>query len=143
MKLKIGQWVDKANGGVVHDRYLVMGRVIKDAEMRTVGAKGTSMLSFSLSPGREEDLVRIKMWGYDALDYNGLRKGTMMLLDCYEDSREYQGKTYTDYIPLNVMDVSEKPGRGAGTGKRAQKEVEPQDPMAGFVDFTNHDDLPF
>lgn len=141
MKLKIGTWIDKANGGVVHDRYLIMGRVIKDAEMRTVGAKGISMLSFALSPGRDEDLVRIKMWGYDALDYNGLRKGTVMLLDCYEDSREYQGKTYTDYIPLNVIDVADKP-RQPGARSRTPKEVVPEDPMQGFTDI-NSDDLPF
>ena len=144
MKLKIGTWIDKtADSGEMHDRYLIFGRAIKDAEFKPVGAKGTSLLTIVLSPGKEEDLVRVKLWGYDAMAYNGLKKGTMLLLDAYEDKRDWEGKTYTDYIPLNVMDVSEKPGRGSGTGKRTQKEVEPQDPMAGFVDFTNHDDLPF
>lgn len=139
MKLNIGQYIDK-DTGEQYDRYLIMGRSIKDAEMKTVGARGTSMLSFPLSPGRNEELLNIKMWGYDALDYNGLRKGTTLLIDAYEQSREYQGKVYRDYIPLNVIDVSEKPRQ---TRPRTSKTVAPEDPLAGFTDIQNPEDLPF
>lgn len=141
MKLHIGTYTDTVSGEI-KDRYLIFGRVVKDAEFKTVGAKGISMLSFPLSPGREEDLVKIKMWGYDAMDYNGLRKGTVMLIDAYEDSREYMGKTYRDYIPLNVIDMSEKP-KHTEKRTRTPKEVEPEDPDAGFTDIVNREDLPF
>lgn len=139
MKLHIGQYIDK-DTGEQYDRYLIMGRSIKDAEMKTVGARGTSMLSFPLSPGRNEELLNIKMWGYDALDYNGLRKGTTLILDAYEQSREYNGKVYRDYVPLNVIDMAEKPRQ---TRPRTPKTVVPEDPLAGFTDIQNPEDLPF
>jgi hypothetical protein len=137
MKIKIGTWTDERTGEV-KDRYLLFGKVMK-SKFGTVGAKGTSKLDIFLSPGMGEQLERIAMWGYDALAYNGIQKFATMLVEAYEDAREWQGKTYVDYIALNVIDVSEK--RGKAAPKKAN-EVEPQDPMEGFTDI-NSDDLPF
>ena len=139
MKLKIGTWMDDRTGEV-KDRYLIFGKVMKDAEMRTVGAKGSQKLSLAISPGMGEDLETVTMWGYDAAAYNGTKKFTTMLIEAYENRREYMGKTYTDYIPLNVIDVSERRGKEPPR-KRASKEVEPEDPYAGFTDISG--DLPF
>lgn len=137
MKIKIGTYTDERTGEV-KDRYLIFGKVMK-SKFGTVGAKGTSKLDISLSPGMGEDLCRIAMWGYDALAYNGIQKFSTMLVEAYEDAREWQGKTYVDYIPLNVIEVSERRGKSA---QQKSREVEPQDPMAGFTDI-NSDDLPF
>ena len=141
MKLNIGKYIDETTGEA-YDRYLLMGRVVKDAEFKTVGAKGTSMLTFPISTGRGEDLLRIKMWGYDALDFNGTKKGTTMLIDAYEQSREYMGKTYVDYVPINAIDMTEKKSRGQAR-TRTPKEVVPENPMDMFTDIQNPEDLPF
>ena len=137
MILKIGNYVDQQTGDI-RDRYLVIGHTIKDAEVRTVGAKGTSMLSFGLSPGKDEPLINMKLWGYDAIAYDGLRRGTTIIADCYCESREYNGKTYTDYIPLNFLAVDQP----KQTGTKRAKTVKPEDPNEGFVDIPVGD-LPF
>lgn len=139
MILKTGTWKDD-NTGEIRDRYLIIGRVMK-TEMKTVGQRNTSMLSVALSPGRGEDLITVKLWGYDAQDYNGLQKFSTIMIDAYEESREYNERTYTDYIPLNIIACD--PPRAAAPARRKRSDpVQPQDPMAGFTDI-NTDDLPF
>jgi hypothetical protein len=142
MILPIGTYKDEQTGEV-KNRVLIFGRTIKDAEFKTVGQRGTSMLKMSMSPGRGENLVNVKMWGYDAVDYADTKKGTTFLLDAFEDAREYNGKTYIDYIPLNVLAMGERETRSA-RGRRAAK-VEPQEPATddGFTDIVNKDDLPW
>ena len=49
------------------DRYFVLGRLIKDAELKNVGSKGTPLLTLKVSPGRDEDIVTVKLWSADAL----------------------------------------------------------------------------
>ena len=124
---------DRENG----DRYLVMGRLIKDAEFKTVGAKSTPLLTLKVSVGFEEDLVTVKLWSADALQYNGLKKGATIFADTRESAREYQGKIYKDYTANFIMSADEvravKP-KGART-------VEPESPDT-FVDIPS-DDLPF
>lgn len=141
MILQIGTYTDEATGEV-KPRALIFGRTIKDAEFKTVGQRGTSMLKMSVSPGRGEPLLSIKMWGYDAVDFAETKKGTTVLLDAYEDAREYNGKTYVDYIPLNVLAMNERETRSA-RGRRAAR-VEPENPAGdGFTDIVNKDDLPW
>ena len=142
MKIKIGTWTNDKTGEV-KDRYLLFGRVMK-SDFRTVGAKGVSKLRLSISPGAGEPLEFVTFWGYDALAYNGIPKFSTMLLEVYEDVHDYNGQTYTDYFPLNVIDVAEKPRQAATAKPRAAsaREVPPEDPYAGFTDI-NGDDLPF
>lgn len=142
MILQIGTYTDEATGEV-KPRALIFGRTIKDAEFKTVGQRGTSMLKMSVSPGRGEPLLSIKMWGYDAVDYADTKKGQTILVDAYEDAREYNGKTYVDYIPLNVIALS-KPETRSARGRRASR-VEPEEPQTddGFTDITNQDALPW
>lgn len=140
MKIKIGTWTDDRTGEV-KDRYLIFGKVMK-TDFRTVGAKGVSKLNLSISPGIGEPLENVTLWGYDALAYNGIQKFTTMLIEAYEDVREYMGKTYTDYVPFNIIDVAEKPRVKGERKKRETREVEPEDPYAGFTDISG-EDLPF
>lgn len=139
MILSIGTYTIE-DSGEIKNRVLIIGRLIKDGKLQTVGSKGTSMLTFGVSPGRGEKLVNIKMWGYDAIDYADIKKGTTIIADTYEDSREYGGKTYVDYIPLNIIAASEKPKQRQTRNSR----VEPENPVDGFTDLNlNADDLPF
>lgn len=141
MILPIGMHQDPETGEL-HERVLVFGRTIMDAQMKTVGAKGTAMLSLRVSPGRDEEIVGIKLWGYDAQDHDGLPKGTMVLADCLKECREYMGKTYTDYVPRNFAVL----GHDTPAKKRSRKsttDVPPEDPYAGFTDIQNREELPF
>lgn len=142
MKIKIGTWTDDRTGEV-KDRYLIFGKVMK-TDFRTVGAKGVSKLSLAISPGIGEPLENVTFWGYDALAYNGIQKFTTMLIEAYENVREYNGREYVDYNILNVIDVADKPRPSATAKPRAAsaREVPPEDPYAGFTDI-NSDDLPF
>ena len=137
MILDIGFYIEKDTGNA-YPRKLILGRAIRNAEIKTVGARGTSLLSIGVSPGKDEDILNVKMWGYDAEEYADLKKGTVLLLDAKEESREYNGKTYTDYVPLNVLCIGAvKPER-----KRRSQTIEPGNPLDGFTDV-NHEDLPF
>lgn len=128
------------DSGEVKNRVLVLGRLIKDGKFQTVGSKATPMLTFGVSPGRGEKLINVKMWSYDAVDYAEIKKGTTIIIDAYEDVREYGGNTYVDYIPLNIVAASEKPKQ-----KQTRKsKVEPENPIDGFTDLAlNPEDLPF
>lgn len=138
MILRTGTYTDEQTGEV-KNRALIFGRTIKDAEFKTVGQRGTSMLTFSVNTGRGEPLVGIKMWGYDAVDYADIKKGMTVLIDAYENSREYNGKTYTDWVSLNVIALNKKESRSE-RGRRASKVV-PQEPATedGFTDIASND----
>lgn len=136
MKLKIGQYIDEETGNV-YDRYLIMGRTIKDAQMQGVGSKNISMLTITVSVSKYEPLVNLKLWGWDAAAYNGIRGKTIVIADAIEKSREYNGKTYLNYEPLFLMAEPER----VGSNKRS-KTVKPEDPD-GFVEIENPIGLPF
>lgn len=145
MILPIGKWLDETTGEY-KDRFLVLGMVMKDADYRTVGAKQTPMLTLIVSPGRGEDLVNIKMWSYEADKHRGVKKFRTVFADVYAETREYQGKTYTNYTPLTIMFDGAAFGEPAPQ-KRTRKSntVEPQSQAdeEGFFDIQNKDDLPF
>lgn len=124
------------------DRYFVLGRLIKDAELKNVGSKGTPLLTLKVSPGRDEDIVTVKLWSADALAYDGLKKGATIMADCRENAREYNGKLYKDYTANLIMCADEV---YAPTKKRAGskgKTVDPEPYDGGFTDF-DQGDLPF
>ena len=136
----IGLYTDEVTGET-QERFLIFGHLIKDGAMKAVGAKGTSMLSLSVSPGRGDELVNIKLWGYDAVAYDGLKRGSTVLADCILEQREYMGKTYKDYKAINFAVLGGNAQAGTHV-KRAKKDpVEPEDPMAGFEDYQGS--LPF
>lgn len=117
------------------DRYFLLGRLIKDAEMKNVGSKGTPLLTLKVSPGFEEDIVTLKLWSADALAYNGLKKGATVMADCREASREYNGKTYKDYTANFFMCADEAL---ASKQKASRKQTVAPEPVA-FDDFDGND----
>ena len=145
MILPIGKWYDPTNDAY-YDRFLIFGYTVKDAVYKTVGSKQTPMLTLTISTGREEELINIKMWSYNADKYRSLKKGRTIICDAYADTREYQGKTYTDYMPLVFTTDGGSVGEPAPQ-KRTRKSntVEPQSQAdeEGFFDIQNTDDLPF
>ena len=131
--------------GEAHERYLIYGRTVKDAQMKKVGSKGTSLLAFGVSPGRDEELVNVKLWGYDADENDGLKKGSTILADCLLEQREYNGRTYKDYTArMFAVLGADAPVTVKSTGTKSSKSetVEPENPYDGFTDI-NSDDLPF
>lgn len=142
MIVDTGLWVDKQTGET-YPRKLIMGKVVRDAELRQVGQNNTSLLKLGVSLGYKEDIVNVKMWGYDAEDNAYIKKNMTVIIDAREETREYNGKTYTDYVAINTMCDGVVSGANAEPKKRSSKKVEPQDPNAGFTDITNPEDLPF
>jgi len=142
MILDIGLWVDKQTGET-YPRKLILGRVVRDGELKQVGSKGTSLFTFGVSPGREEDILNIKLWSYDADANADISKGEVLLIEAREESREYNGREYRDYVPLNLMRVGTCVPVQAAPKKRSSKKVEPQDPNDGFTDIINPENLPF
>lgn len=133
---KIGTYTDP-NTGETKDLYNIFGRAIKDAELKQVGSKGTSMLTISVSVGREMPLVTIKMWSYDADEWSDVAKGATILAEATENVRTYNGKEYKDYTPLFFMAQTHK----ASARKKPTKNLEPEDVFEGFTDIQG--DLPF
>ena len=127
--------------GEVKNRALIFGRTIKDAELKSVGSRGTSLLNLRVVSERGGDIMAVKMWGYDAIDYADIKKGATVLIDAYEDTRDWQGKTYTDWVVINVIAVSERTAKSTGKGTRAS--VKPENPANtvddGFTDLVSND----
>lgn len=84
---------------------MVCGRLPKDAELRTVGEKNSSLLSFGLAVGeRDEDGTKttvwanVQAWHERARKYAGLKKGDTVMVIGKLDVREYEGKTYKNLV---------------------------------------------
>ena len=142
MILPLGLYKDP-DTGETRERYLIYGRTVKDAQMKKVGSRGTSLLAFGVSPGRDEELVNVKLWGYDADENDGLKKGSTILADCLLEEREYNGRTYRDYT-ARVFAVlgADTPVKTTNAKRSKSETVEPENPYDGFTDI-NSDDLPF
>ena len=79
---------------------LVVGKCIKDAEYKRVGAKDSPVTSFALNVGKRQDtttiFVNCKAW-YALAEYSKeIHKGDAVIVIGHTESREYNGKTYTD-----------------------------------------------
>jgi hypothetical protein len=90
---------------------LVVGKCVKDAEYKRVGAKDSPVTSFSLNVGKRQDtttiFVNCKAW-YALAEYSKeIRKGDAVIVIGRTESREYNGKTYTDLIAEWINFVSD------------------------------------
>lgn len=143
MVLPIGKWLDET-AGEYKDRFLIYGNVVKDAEYKQVGSKQTPMLTLCVSPGREESLINIKLWSYNADKYRNVKKGRTIIADAIAETREYQGKTYTDYVPLVVMFDGGSFGEPTPQKRTPKSKVEPESQATddGFFNIPSGD-LPF
>lgn len=139
MKLYLGQHVDQRTG-VVKERYLILGRAIKNSELTSVGDNATPILRFTISPGRGEDLANVTAWADDATRWSPINKGDSVLADVLEQPREYNGKVYMSYTPLNLMvwHVQEAARRPAPKKNKR----EPAPPSFGDLSDTAFTDIP-
>ena len=83
--------------------WLVSGRATRDGELRMVGAdKNKPLCKIGVAAGKNQDTTTIfaDVVGWDALAYElaTVRKGDAVFAVCRANSREYNGKTYTDYV---------------------------------------------
>lgn len=102
MKMSLGQYTEQYTG-VIKDRYLIFGFVVKNAEFGSVGKKAMPRLTFAVSVGRNEDLCNMTMWGDLAVKYRDIRKGDNVIVDALEQQKEYNGKVYVSYLPMNII----------------------------------------
>lgn len=81
---------------------LIAGTVVRDAEIKLVGEKQSALLKFGVAIGKRQDTTTIFVncvcWRSLATSLVGLRKGDSVACIGVLDSREYNGKTYTDLV---------------------------------------------
>ena len=124
---------------------LVVGKATKDAEYKLVGAKESPVCSFGLNVGKRQDtttiFVNCKAW-YKWAEYaKNICKGDDVLVIGHTESREYNGKTYTDLIAEWVEigcaeNVPSTSGEVSPSGKPYPKTVK-------FEETENENSLPF
>ena len=124
------------------DYDIVVGKATKDAEFKLVGEKQSPVCSFSLNVGKRQDTTTIfancKAWyGLAQLSKN-ISKGDTVIAIGKTESREYNGKTYTDLIAewLNIVSGDFAPSEIAPSGKPFPAGVK-------FEESSSESDLPF
>lgn len=95
--------------GKIGELTIVIGNATKDAEMKLVGEKQTPVTSFGLAVGKRQDTTTIfancKAWRHLAAYASGIRKGDTVIVAGKIETREWNGKPYTDLNAewLNVL----------------------------------------
>ena len=128
------------------DSVLVVGKAVKDAEYKLVGAKESPICSFGLNVGKRQDtttiFVNCKAW-YGMAEYaKNICKGDTVIVIGHTESREYNGKTYTDLTAewLNILSADYVPSASAEiapSGKPFPQGVKFEE------DAVNENSLPF
>lgn len=123
---------------------IVSGNATKDAEYKTVGEKQTSVCSFSLAVGKTKDgstaFANCKAWHSLAKLASHISKGDAVCVIGKLESREYNGKTYTDLVAdwLNIAWAAQT--TAADQGQKPQPPVvNPYEDDTGF----EQGELPF
>ena len=106
----------------IGDSVIVAGRAVKDAEYKLVGSKDSPLCSFGLSVGKRQDTTTIfancKAW-YGLAQYAAnIQKGDTVIVTGHTESREYNGKTYTDLVAewLNIISAESEVRKTAPSG---------------------------
>lgn len=86
--------------GKVGNGVIVAGRVIKDAEVREVGNNGLLKATIAVSTGSkpEDPVVNVVAWRDLAEVAKPIKKGDRVLAVGEIQTREYNGKTYSDLV---------------------------------------------
>lgn len=132
----------------IGESVLVVGKAIKDAEFKIVGAKDSPICSLSLNVGKRQDtttiFANVKAW-YSLAEYSRhICKGDAVIAIGHTESREYNGKTYTDLVAEWINFV----GDGEASAVIPTGEVAPSGkaypPSVKFEEVTGSEsDLPF
>lgn len=81
---------------------MIAGNVTKEAELKYVGEKNRAVTSFSIIVGKRKDTtpiyVTVKAWGRLAEYANAASKGDAVCAIGRLETREYNGKEYTDVV---------------------------------------------
>lgn len=130
--------------GNIGDAVIVAGKAIKDAEYKLVGDKQSPICSFSLNVGKRKDtttiFVNCKAWYALAKYSQDICKGDTVVVIGHTESREYNGKTYTDLTAewLNVVGNEE-----SGTHREAAPSGKPYPVNVKFEEKEEEEPLPF
>lgn len=106
--------------GKVGDIVIATGYAFKDAELKHIGDKGTSLCEFTVVVGKEADgkgkFANCKAWRELGEYAANIKKGDAVCVMGTLESREYNGKTYNNLVAdwLNIA--------GAGTSATPSKE---------------------
>ena len=86
----------------IGDSIAIIGNATKDAELKTVGEKNSPLTKFSVAINRGKDAepvyVNCVAWYRMAHVAQGIRKGDPCFVIGKLESREYNGKPYTDLV---------------------------------------------
>ena len=125
---------------------MVCGRLPRDAELRTVGEKKSSLLSFGLAVGergegdnKETVWANVQAWHERARKYTGLKKGDTVMVIGKLDVREYEGKTYKNL----VADMIITEGALAEAAAAAPAPLPSADLGEDFEELFSDDGVPF
>ena len=126
---------------------LVAGYAIKDAELKHVGAKNSALCECCLNVGKRKDTTTIfsncKIWYENAYYAANIKKGDMVIAAGRLESREYNGKTYTDLI-CDYVDFVPKPSEGCnGEDEPVKSDGDIRSALAGDGELASDGDLPF
>lgn len=121
---------------------LVAGRIAKDGELRfTQSGKAVGSVSvpaFDRQDGTTSWLT-VKAWGSAAKLLGNARKGDHVFAVGRLDSRDYNGRTYTDlvadYVQIQPQDAESAPVRSGGVDVSAQDFEEIPDVMESDLPF--------
>lgn len=84
------------------DICMIQGTVTRDAEFKITGAKNTKIASFSLAVGKNKDTTTVfatcKAFGRLAEYAANVRKADSVMCIGKAQEREYNGKTYKDFM---------------------------------------------
>jgi single-stranded DNA-binding protein len=128
---------------------LVAGTVTKDAEYKTIGDANTPVASFSVAVnarGESGVFANCKAFGNPLANYaRHIKKGDAVFAVGVLESREYNGKTYTD-LSCQWLNYIGKTGSAAAPASMPQ--VPPAAPQQGVTTFDDdfdyrEDELPF
>ena len=124
--------------GKVGDIVIATGYAFKDAELKHIGDKGTSLCEFTVVVGKEADgkgkFANCKAWRELGEYAANIKKGDAVCVMGTLESREYNGKTYTNLVAdwLNIVGA----GASAAPSKEFPKGVK-------FESISDEGELPF
>ena len=101
--------------GKVGDIVIATGYAFKDAELKHIGDKGTSLCEFTVVVGKEADgkgkFANCKAWRELGEYAANIKKSDAVCVMGTLESREYNGKTYTNLVAdwLNIVGASASP----------------------------------
>ena len=122
---------------------MVCGNATRDAELKTVGEKNTTVCKTGLAIGKHKDtttiFVNVVAWRGLAHVLANVRKGDAVAVwGRMTEPREYNGKTYQD-LQADWIGVASAESASAHTAPRAEPPAQ-----AGFADLPGDSaELPF